>query len=292
MSRVDIDVCAIVLNYRNAELTARCLRSFIGQGVACIRLVDNSECDRSFAELDSVLSYLRAELDCPLILSRPVRNTGFANGVNYAIQLDQQTPHAFYLLFNNDAVLLPGAVAILVNAALANPSCLLFTPKCMTYNSYSMMWYQRYTGLLFDFPIFGGVPYLSGACLLVRRTILKNGLLFDPIFFMYGEDLELSWRAIQLSGTKKALMVVPDAMYLHESGKSSSQGGWFYEFHLARCHWLTTRRLSWFEGEWLLQLPLKFIFLLLRAMFRSCRFYSIVPIKALFMSAYSVCIKK
>ena len=45
------------------------------------------------------------------------------------------------------------------------------------------------------------VDVLNGACMLLRRSVLKETGLFDERFFMYGHDIDLSYR-IRLEGFK------------------------------------------------------------------------------------------
>jgi len=45
------------------------------------------------------------------------------------------------------------------------------------------------------------VDVLNGACMLLRKSVLKETGLFDERFFMYGHDIDLSYR-IRLEGFK------------------------------------------------------------------------------------------
>jgi GT2 family glycosyltransferase len=55
-------------------------------------------------------------------------------------------------------------------------------------------------------------PWLSGACLMVPRAAFESLGGFDESFFMYCEDVDLSWRA-RASGF--ALRTCPNALFLH-----------------------------------------------------------------------------
>lgn len=58
---------------------------------------------------------------------------------------------------------------------------------------------------------------LSGACLAVRRDVFERVGGFDESFFMYGEDLDLSFRLSQHG----RLEVCNDAVYAHDVGRRS-----------------------------------------------------------------------
>ncbi|MBO0727847.1 MAG: glycosyltransferase family 2 protein [Acidimicrobiaceae bacterium] len=72
----------------------------------------------------------------------------------------------------------------------------------------------------------------TGACLLVRRSAIDEVGLFDPDFFMYGEDLDLCYR-IKAQGWK--VWYVPSATAVHVKGTATRQLPFRmrYEFHRA-----------------------------------------------------------
>jgi N-acetylglucosaminyl-diphospho-decaprenol L-rhamnosyltransferase len=66
------------------------------------------------------------------------------------------------------------------------------------------------------------VPAVSGCMMLVQRDLFLNLHGFDPRYFMYSEDIDLSARALR-AGVRP--LVTPDAMVKHIGGASSSSGG-------------------------------------------------------------------
>jgi GT2 family glycosyltransferase len=61
---------------------------------------------------------------------------------------------------------------------------------------------------------------LTGAFMLIRRTALESSGLFDTGFFMYGEDIDLSWRIRKAGWINYYLH---DVRITHLKGRSSSQ---------------------------------------------------------------------
>jgi GT2 family glycosyltransferase len=79
----------------------------------------------------------------------------------------------------------------------------------------------------------------TGACLLVRRGAIDSVGLFDPDFFMYGEDLDLCYR-IKAAGWR--VWYAPTAVAVHVKGTATRQvpHRMLYEFH--RAMWIYHRK--------------------------------------------------
>ena len=124
-----------------------------------------------------------------------IANLGFAAGVNYAIKylLNGCTVYDYLILINNDASAPPGMVNKLYQPHLASNSGLLIAPS-IKFNGHILpgTWYHRFTGLTLHKQVPGSFQYLSGCCLLIPNSEVRENL-FDEDFFMYGEDVQLSW---------------------------------------------------------------------------------------------------
>lgn len=71
------------------------------------------------------------------------------------------------------------------------------------------------------------VDVLSGAFMLVRKTALDKTGLLDEAFFMYGEDIDLSYRITQ-AGYKNYYF--PETRIIHYKGESTRKGSLNYVF--------------------------------------------------------------
>lgn len=71
------------------------------------------------------------------------------------------------------------------------------------------------------------IEVLSGAFMLMRKKALDDVGLLDEAFFMYGEDIDLSWRIIQ-GGWKNYYF--PDTTIIHYKGESTKKGSLNYVF--------------------------------------------------------------
>lgn len=81
------------------------------------------------------------------------------------------------------------------------------------------------------------VPALCGASVLLRRTMLERIGGFDTRYFMYFEDLDLSWRA-RRAGWR--LVYTPLSRLRHVHAGTSGEGSPLWAFFVARNHlfWL------------------------------------------------------
>ncbi len=71
------------------------------------------------------------------------------------------------------------------------------------------------------------IEILSGAFMFMRKTVLDKVGLLDEAFFMYGEDIDLSYRII-LGGYKNYYL--PETSIIHYKGESTKKGSLNYVF--------------------------------------------------------------
>ncbi|MGI8424673.1 MAG: glycosyltransferase family 2 protein, partial [Chloroflexota bacterium] len=208
-------------------------------------------------------------------------NWGFARGYNGAIK-DAGGPYV--VLLNSDTRVRPGWLTALVDAAEADARLGAATAK-LVYppDSLNAGRIQNAGGLLL--PDGSGrdrgtvfcdgrwvqekdigqyerreeVFFFCGAAALLRKTALADVGLFDERYFMYYEDLDLSWR-LRLRGWK--VVYVPEAVVEHAHAASSGEWSPFFTFQIDRNRplmllklaplSLALRELSRYAAEWLL----------------------------------------
>lgn len=92
-------------------------------------------------------------------------------------------------------------------------------PKSKLFNSYYMGWINEFETTEVD--------VLPGAFMLFRASAIKNVGLFDEAFFMYGEDIDLSYR-LKLAGYKNYYF--PETYITHFKGQSTRKFSFKYIF--------------------------------------------------------------
>lgn len=266
---------AITIHFRKPELTAECIDSLLADEWAPVLVWDNSEDEgRSLQTLIA-----RYAEDPRVLLVANSTNLGFGKGMNAALaELGRRGYAGPVLLVNNDARVIPGMCDAL-HAPLRNLNGQALIAPCIQLEGMEQGWlyYQPWLALVTRYKLPGSFSYLSGCCLLVSREDNAQPL-FDEDFFMYGEDVELSWRIRREGGT---LVLLEQAWVEHEGSASSGQASEAYERFLVHSHLLLARKLA--GNAWIawLQFVLRWPSLLARACLRAVRYRSQVPLRAL-----------
>ena len=208
-SRSDTDTGAIaagcvdvvIVNFNAAGHLDACLASVVGAGgVNSVTVVDNASTDCSAAIVSGH----------PGVRWLPTgANLGFGRAANRGVA---STSAPLVLVLNPDAVVLPGAIEILV-ATLAvrtrcaaigprveNPDGTLY-PSARAFPNLVDAIGHGFVGLLrpdnrWSRRYLAGdrVDWVSGTAVLVRRGAFEAVGGFDEDYFMYVEDVDLCWR--------------------------------------------------------------------------------------------------
>lgn len=207
-----ISVC--VANYNGTAMLADCIDSIHAQVVdAQVEIIVHDD-----ASSDDSLNFLRKHYPAVRVIAS-MRNVGFCIANN---RMAEMAGGDFLLLLNNDAALLPGALAALLaeQQRIAAP-CILSLPQ---YDWRSGAPVDR--GCLLD-PFYNPVPnldparpdvaYVIGACLWIDRHAWQELGGFPEWIGSIGEDLYLCCAA-RLRGWP--VRCTPAAGYRHRQGAS------------------------------------------------------------------------
>jgi GT2 family glycosyltransferase len=195
------DTWIIVVNWNGATLLQGCLAALRGlTHPAHVLVVDNGSTDGSAAVAAA----------SPGVEWLPLgENTGFAAANNVGLRRALAAGARHIGLVNNDVQVEPEWLARLVAAAEAHPDAGLFNGLLLFADDRERV---NSTGLVFDAlgraydrdfgarraslaTRDGPVPAVSGGAALLRADALRRIGLFDPAYFAYYEDVDLSLRA-------------------------------------------------------------------------------------------------
>jgi GT2 family glycosyltransferase len=218
----------ITLNWNRRDDTLRCLASCKGLSYPNLRIlvVDNGSADDSVAAIGARFP------DVEQIENG--RNLGFAAGMNVGMRHALDQGAEFLFLINNDTILAPDVLDLLVEAARASGAGVA-APKILYADEPGRIWsvggwHNRLTLEVTgcrrgqDVAVLGSrafdVDFVTACGMLVTRHCIEQVGLFDERFFMYYEDADYCLRARQ-AGCR--LIVVPRATMWH--AVSASSGG-------------------------------------------------------------------
>ncbi|MDB0011686.1 glycosyltransferase family 2 protein [Crocinitomicaceae bacterium] len=239
-------ISVIIVNYNVEFFLEQCLNSVkkaLQNTDGEVFVVDNNSIDGSVEMVKSKFP------DVSLIENK--KNVGFSTANNQAIKLSKGE---FVLLLNPDTVIEEDTLSKVVNFMKSNPKSGglgvrmvdgkgqflpeskrgLPTPTIAFYKIFglsklfpkSKKFGQYHLGHLSEFEI-NEVDILSGAFMLMRKKALDKVGLLDETFFMYGEDVDLSYR-IQKGGYKN--FYFPETRIIHYKGESTKKSSINYVF--------------------------------------------------------------
>lgn len=190
--------------------------------------------DDELVVVDNASAVPPAVGDRARLLSSPT-NLGFAGG---AVLGARETAAPLLFFLNPDAVPTPGCLDVLRTAPAdwAAWQALVLLPGGAGVNSAGNVAHWSGIGWAGGTDVPPGpreVGFASGAALVVRRADWDAVGGFDPAYFMYGEDLDLSLR-LRLSGRR--IGVLPAASVEHDYAFAKGDYKWF---HLERNRWWT-----------------------------------------------------
>lgn len=233
------DLSVVVINLNGKQLLDDCLRS-LRQAAPRHRLetivVDNGSTDGSAAMVRE--KYPEA------ILIENDENLGFTKANNQGVH---QSTGRYIMLLNNDTRVVPGAFSKAIEFMDETPGAGAAGLKllnedgslqlsCRRFPSFSQALFSRYSLLTklwpgnpfsagylmtdFEHDRIQEVDWVSGACLLFRRSVLRRIGALDERFFMYSEDVDYCYRVWEL-GWK--VVYYPNAEVYHLIGQDTKK---------------------------------------------------------------------
>ncbi|MBR1463174.1 MAG: glycosyltransferase family 2 protein [Prevotella sp.] len=261
----------VIVNYNVKYYVEQCIRSVkrATEGIdAEVYVVDNHSHDGS-------VEYLRPLFpDVTFIESN--HNLGFSRANNIAIS---QSESKYVLLLNPDTIVGEDAIRHSVDFMDAHPDAGAVGVKMLYGNGIKakesrrgvptpLTSFYKMCGLCARYPqhpkygkyYMGYLPWdkpseieiVSGACLMVRRNAIEEIGLMDEDYFMYGEDIDLSYRLLQKGWHNWYL----PATILHYKGESTEKSSFRYVHVFYDAMLIFLRKHFGYLGFWI-TIPVK-----------------------------------
>lgn len=232
-------VSVIILAWNHKDVTVECLNSVLNllYKPSSIIVVDNHSSDNTS-------DLIRSQFPSVAVVVSD-ENRGFSDGINQGIVYALAHGAEQLLILNNDTILPPNFLDHLVWASEQdeNQNVGIFIPKICYWDDPGRIWaagarWRKFPPLVtmigfksIDSPKYNHrreVELATGCAMLIRRQVLEQTGLFDPIFFMYYEDYDFCQR---VRAQNYKILYVPDACLWHKVSVSAGEDSpqkWFY----------------------------------------------------------------
>lgn len=214
----NIKILAILITYNSQKWIRKNLHSIFADSDSVnldVYIVDNGS-------TDDTVNIIKKEFP-RVLLQESKENLGFGKANNLAFSYALKNQYDYVFLVNHDGWLLP--------KFWENASLILSNPQYVNYGLLSPVHYDETERELdFGFKRYIGnqlknsedrevidVDLINGAFLFISRECLIEAKGFDPIFFFYGEDIDLCLRA-KRKGYK--IGVMKNAKVVHDRKES------------------------------------------------------------------------
>lgn len=208
-------ISVIIVTYNSAGYLSECLNSLLKADYKNLEIiiVDNNSDDDTVSVIKSFKNKI-----IPFFAEK---NLGYAEGNNLGIE---KAGGDFVFLLNPDTLVNPEIFTFLLDPFLNDSKIAVTQPAVYLMKDRKRL---NLTGKITHFLGFDWVRdynkkvpseqeeimSFSGCGVMIKKNVLRKTKAFDPAYFMYYEDSDLSWR-LRLFGYK--LIFVPEAVMYHD----------------------------------------------------------------------------
>ncbi|MEN0056938.1 MAG: glycosyltransferase family 2 protein [Mucilaginibacter sp.] len=221
-------VAVILVNWNTAEYTANCilsLQQYCDESLFDVIVADNGSTDGS-------LQLLKTQFPDITFIDNQ-ENLGFAEGNNRAIEYAIKEGYSYSLIINTDTLVDEDIITKLYGHLQQHPEAAAVQPAIYWMHNKTQIWNGdgHFNALLgttssnTKLPVSNSnhitAQWLTGCCMLIRNTALTEAGLFNKQFFLYYEDVDLSFR---LRNKGHQLHYLFTCKMYHEAGVSAKTG--------------------------------------------------------------------
>ena len=204
-----------IVTYNSEKWLAAFFQSLFQQNLPCDQIalcvLDNGSTDNSFAWLSKQQAVLSQKF-ASLSLNQG-QNIGFGLGHNFNLAL---TTTPYFWVTNVDLEFEPDSLTTLLATAQQDSSQAFSNTSIAAWECRQ----KPYEHPKDYHPVTGETAWCSSACVLFKTDAIQSVKGYDPLLFLYGEDVELSYR-LRRQGYK--LKYVPQATVWHYTYEEAAQ---------------------------------------------------------------------
>ena len=282
-------VAILIVLFNEEEHIPRLLNSLKNQTYRNLQVfvMDNHSADNSADLFESIMP--------TAFIFRAHENHGYAQGNNLISEKALKNKPVYLFILNTDMELDPDCIKNLVTEAELNKSVCALSPiilsgiddtqtlKTQSYEivaNFSKGTYQlvnrNLAYALLQEKVYTDI--LPGCAFLIRASSIAQIGLFNADNFMYGEEIDLAYRA-KKAGHKMLAMKNAKAWHFHEWSRSNTTGYYLTYYYMMRNRFLFFQRYQKFDSlllegfKELCYLPLKIRWALKKADIKLVKYY-------------------
>jgi GT2 family glycosyltransferase len=196
------ETVVVLVNYNNTGDTIECIKSIHSSDTKSLPFVIVVDNDSTIKDVEEQMQFYPFQK----VVFVP-KNIGFGRANNIGIQWAIKNLESSYLfILNNDTIVEQSAIRKLITKVKDAPDDVaLCAPKILVYDRPSEIWYgggtinyKKMTPTIMSHSTDGFSEFASGCAMFFKTEALMKLNGFDPFFFMYDEDVELSMRIRKL----------------------------------------------------------------------------------------------
>ena len=227
----------LILNYNGKHIIQRCLDSVfkLEYNNFSVDVIDNGSNDNSIEIINNLFN--------DVTIHQIGENLGYAQGYNFCFDKLKKDNIDYYLLLNNDAIVVSDLIINLLLNVEKYGSGNIYGPK-IYYSNTSRLWfagglYSKFLGITrhigmnqFEDNICyktKQTDYITGCCMLISKKIIDKLNGFEKKYKMYYEDVDLCHRAY-LEGVK--CFIIEGQAIAHDVSYTIKNNSIFKKYHM------------------------------------------------------------
>jgi GT2 family glycosyltransferase len=247
-------IAVIIINWNSYLHSKNCLRSLNETNLKDFDtiLIDNASSDGSAEKLKHEFNNL--------LIFTTSSNLGFSCANNLGIQFALDRQYEYILMLNNDVFVDQNFIYHLKNYLDFHPDVGAVQPMIYHHPERTRIWNgggsfnsilaKSFSNTRFDSNLLPRqVDWISGCAFMVRASVLRKTGLFNEKYFVYHEDVDLSFR---IRGAGYKLIYIPLSIIYHIGGgsinsiKKQKEG-----YQISEVHYYNTRNQIWIIRTWI-----------------------------------------
>jgi len=264
-------VYIVILNWNGFKDTSELLESLseVTYRNYKVVIIDNNSLKYEVEQLDKNYGDKTHIIYCE-------ENLGFSGGNNVGIKYSLESNADYILLLNNDVIVEPNFLEILLNKFNTDSKSGVVAPRINYFNEPNKIWTEggkisriRGSGFAVSDKLETEIPqtdrnvnFVSGCCMLIKREVFRNVGLFDERYFLYVEDTDFCYR-LNKAGYK--IYVTPRSKIYHKVNRSAIKN--FSELPL---YYTTRNRLYFAKKNFPAFFPLTSLYIYTVMVIKSC----------------------